>query len=1089
MKTTLEKCSAALPLPIAIGLVLGTLSVMLWQSLVVNEHAQLQREISGQTEVLKTKLEKIVEQRILAIDRMAKRWETRRRIPRKEWQVDAHNFIAHQPGYQAIEWVDRSFHARWIVPSKGNQAAQDLDLAFEERRRIALEAARDRREITVTRTIDLVQGGKGFLVYVPLYPDDQFDGFILGVFRVQELVDQILPQSITDGYSLVFYDGKEEIYRRANSSSASDLAWVRVTDVNLRDAKWQLRLSPTPEMLAVAQSRLPGIALCVGLLIAVLLALSVYLGQTAWVRSHNLGYAVGRLQAEVSERERAEASIAQQALKAKLIHRVTAIASDLASFEVALQRCIDIICKTVGWPVGHVYIPATDEPRRLVPTDIWHLADTRRYASFWEVTRNTTFLPGIGLPGRIWTSEEPAWIVDVTTDDNFPRAKMCSDIDIRGAFGFPVKVNGDIVAVLEFFTHDKMEPDDDLLKTARTVGEQLGRVIERKRAQERIGQRERELSDFFDNAAIGLHWVVPGGVILRANQCELDMLGYAHEEYVGHHIAEFHVDQHVIQDILERLASGETLENYPARMRCKDGSAKHVLINSNVYQEDGKFTHTRCFTRDDSDRQRAEQLREEQLATAEFGLAIGEALRRSDCIDEMLRGCCEAMVKHLDAAFGRIWTLGEGQQVLELKASAGLYTHLDGPHARVRVGKFKIGLIAQEAKAHLTNEVQLDARISDKEWAQREAMIAFAGHPLIVDGQVVGVMAMFSRRTLGDASINALAVAADSIAVAIRRNLAEQKVLDRDARMRAILDSAVDAIVTIDMRGRVDSFNSAAERMFGYQVQEVLGKNVNMLMPSPYKSEHDSYLANYLKTGQKKIIGIGREVTGLRKDGSTFPMELTISEVRQSDLRLFTGIMRDISERKEAEQELAEANCLLQRQASTDALTDLANRGRFYEVIEKEWKRHQRSKTSLSVALLDVDCFKNYNDSLGHLAGDDCLKAIGRTIKSSLHRPGDFAARYGGEEFAVLLPSTDNVGAASLCESICQAIRELAIPHPNSLAADIVTVSTGYMTVIPSGDITVRDFLQEADIALYDAKEVGRDCVVSRIDYASLLVL
>jgi PleD family two-component response regulator len=89
----------------------------------------------------------------------------------------------------------------------------------------------------------------------------------------------------------------------------------------------------------------------------------------------------------------------------------------------------------------------------------------------------------------------------------------------------------------------------------------------------------------------------------------------------------------------------------------------------------------------------------------------------------------------------------------------------------------------------------------------------------------------------------------------------------------------------------------------------------------------------------------------------------------------------------------------------------------------------------------------------------------------------------------VLLPSTDNVGAASLCESICQAIRELAIPHPNSLAADIVTVSTGYMTVIPSGDITVRDFLQEADIALYDAKEVGRDCVVSRIDYASLLVL
>ena len=1084
----LEKCSAATLLPVAIGVVLCTLSVMLWRSLVVNERAQLQREIAGQTEVLKTKLGKIIEQRILAMDRMARRWETRRGIPQKDWQVDAHNFIAHQPGYQAIEWVDRTFHVRWIVPTKGNEAAQDLDLGFEKRRRIALEAARDRREITVTRTIDLVQGGKGFLVYSPLYLDDQFDGFILGVFRVQELVDQILPQNITDDLSLILYDGEEEIYRRASSSHASDVAWVQEAEVNLRDAKWRLRLSPTPEMLAVAQSRLPGTALGVGLLITVLLTLSVFLGQTAWLRSHNLGFAVGRLQAEVSERERAEAAIARQALEAKLIHRVTAIAAELGSFEVALQRCVDTICKNVGWPVGHVYIPAIDEPRRLVPTDIWHLADTRRYAAFWEVTQNTTFLPGIGLPGRIWTSEEPAWIVDVTKDDNFPRATMCGDIDIRGAFGFPVTVSGDIVAILEFFTHDKMEPDDDLLKTARTVGEQLGRVIERKRAQERIAQREKELSDFFDNAAIGLHWVAPDGVILRANQCELDMLGYARQEYVGHHIAEFHVDQNVIQDILERLASGETLANYPARLRCKNGSAKHVLINSNVYQENGKFTHTRCFTRDDTDRQRAEQLREEQLATANFGLAIGEALRRSDRINETMQGCCEAMVQHLDAAFGRIWTVDKGQEVLKLEASAGLYTHLDGPHSRIPVGKFKIGLIAQEAKAHLTNDVQRDARVSDKEWARREGMIAFAGHPLIVDGQVVGVMAMFSRQTLGDATINALAVAADSIAVAIRRNKAERRLLDSDARMRAILDSAVDAIVTIDMRGRVDSFNAAAERMFGYQVQEVLGKNVNMLMPSPYKSEHDSYLANYLRTGKKKIIGIGREVTGLRKDGSTFPLELTISEVKQSDLRLFTGIMRDISERKEAEQELAEANCLLQRQASTDALTDLANRGRFYEVIEKEWNRHQRSGTPLSVALLDVDCFKNYNDSLGHLAGDDCLKAIGSAIKSSLHRPGDFAARYGGEEFAVLLSSTDNAGAASVCEAICQTIRDLAIPHPNSVAKDIVTVSAGYMTVIPTRDITVRDFLQEADLALYHAKEVGRNCVVSRNDHASLLV-
>ena len=739
MNTTLENHSAAPLRPVAIGLVLGTLSVMLWQSLVANERAQLQREIAGQTEVLKTKLGQIVEQRILAMDRMAKRWETRRGIPQKDWQADAHNFIHHQPGYQAIEWVDRTFHVRWIVPSKGNEAAQELNLAFEERRRIALEAARDRREITVTRTIDLVQGGKGFLVYAPLYPDDQFDGFILGVFRVSELVDQILPQKVTEGYSLTLYDGEEKIYHRTSSSNASDVAWAQEAEVNLRDAKWRFRLLPTPEMLAAAQSRLPVIALSVGLLFASLLTYSIFLEQTAKLRSQHLGNANERLQLEVSERKRAEAAIAQQALEAKLIHSVTAIAAELGSFEVALQQCVDIICKNVGWPVGHVYIPATKKPRLLVPTDIWHLGDTRRYAAFREVTRNTTFLLGIGLPGRIWKSEEPEWIVDVTKDDNFPRAKMCAEIRVRGAFGFPVKVAGDIVAILEFFTNERMEPDDALLKTARTVGEQLGRVIERKRAQERIAQREKELSDFFDNATVGLHWVAPDGVILRANQCELDMLGYAREEYVGHHIAEFHVDQDLIQDILDRLSSGETLDNYPARLRSKDGSTKHVLINSNVYQENGVFTHTRCFTRDDTDRHRAEQLREEQLATAEFGLAIGEALRRSDCIDEMLRGCCEAMVQQMDAAFGRIWTLGEGQQVLELKASAGPL------HAPRRPACARPGRKIQDWPHRSGGEGSLDQRrfsmtlaSATKNGLGREAMTAFAGHPLIVDGQVVG---------------------------------------------------------------------------------------------------------------------------------------------------------------------------------------------------------------------------------------------------------------------------------------------------------------------------------------------------------------
>jgi two-component system sensor kinase FixL len=136
-----------------------------------------------------------------------------------------------------------------------------------------------------------------------------------------------------------------------------------------------------------------------------------------------------------------------------------------------------------------------------------------------------------------------------------------------------------------------------------------------------------------------------------------------------------------------------------------------------------------------------------------------------------------------------------------------------------------------------------------------------------------------------------------------RRKRAEEALRESEARMRAIFDTAVDGIVTIDERGTIESFNPAAERMFGYTEAEVVEKNVSMLMPSPYHEAHDGYLAHYLQTGEKKIIGIGREVVGLRKDGTTFPMDLAVGETRQGERRMFTGTVRDISERKQAEEQ------------------------------------------------------------------------------------------------------------------------------------------------------------------------------------------
>ncbi len=142
----------------------------------------------------------------------------------------------------------------------------------------------------------------------------------------------------------------------------------------------------------------------------------------------------------------------------------------------------------------------------------------------------------------------------------------------------------------------------------------------------------------------------------------------------------------------------------------------------------------------------------------------------------------------------------------------------------------------------------------------------------------------------------------DDLVVAHKQ--AETGLRDSEARQYAILQTAVDGIITIDEWGIVESFNPAAERLFGYPAAEVIGQNISLLMPSPYREEHDGYLARYLQTGEQKIIGIGREVRGQRRDGTTFPIALAVSEVHLDGRRLFTGIVHDLTARVQAEEAL-----------------------------------------------------------------------------------------------------------------------------------------------------------------------------------------
>jgi len=175
--------------------------------------------------------------------------------------------------------------------------------------------------------------------------------------------------------------------------------------------------------------------------------------------------------------------------------------------------------------------------------------------------------------------------------------------------------------------------------------------------------------------------------------------------------------------------------------------------------------------------------------------------------------------------------------------------------------------------------------------------------------------------------------------------------------------------------------------------------------------------------------------------------------------------------------QLAEANRALQQLSIIDALTGIANRRRFDEVLETEWRRAMRSAASISLILIDVDFFKSYNDSYGHQAGDECLRVVAQTLNQVINRAGDLAARYGGEEFAVILQGNSEHGAIKVAEILRERIEALKIPHGKSDASDFVTVSLGTATIFPEYNLSSATLVEEADKALYLAKEKGRNRV------------
>lgn len=356
---------------------------------------------------------------------------------------------------------------------------------------------------------------------------------------------------------------------------------------------------------------------------------------------------------------------------------------------------------------------------------------------------------------------------------------------------------------------------------------------------------------------------------------------------------------------------------------------------------------------------------------------------------------------------------------------------------------------------------------------------SYLGAPIVVGGECYGTLNFSSPEPRDKAfDVNELLLI-QLCAEWIGHELSRQ---ENEVRIKAIVETVADGIITINDCGLIESANLAAEKIFGYYASELIGQNITILMPEPYYQNHDQYIANYLSNGKRKLNSAYREVQGRRRDGTVFPLELAISEMRIGDQRMFSGVLRDISKRKEAEEalqktqaDLIAANARLQTLSLEDGLTGIANRRNFDLTFSKAFREARRNKHTISLIICDIDYFKNFNDTYGHDAGDDCLKQIAQCINQIPNRPHDLVARYGGEEIAIILPATDIKGAKVVAETIREAVWDLSIPHSSSPTENRVTLSLGVASAIPNKACTTDELIRHADEALYRAKHEGRN--------------
>jgi len=457
--------------------------------------------------------------------------------------------------------------------------------------------------------------------------------------------------------------------------------------------------------------------------------------------------------------------------------------------------------------------------------------------------------------------------------------------------------------------------------------------------------------------------------------------------------------------------------------------------------------------------------------------AITQVLAGAEAADEAMRRILETICRVLNWDVGLLWLVDREARCLrcsDVVVRSGLsLSDFEGASRShtFNVGDWLPGRVWKDRVPMWIPDLSRDQEYPRLRIGTSEGLRAAFALPITVGHDVLGVVEFFSRSVrIVDADLLQMfeSVGAE-LGQFLARKRVEREILDSEVRKAAMLEAAFDCIITADRRGRVVEFNPAAERILGYSRAEAVGRDMaDLIIPKASRDTFRSELANYLATGQSRVVGRRIEIVATRADGGEFPAELSMATAGFTGL--FTGFLRDITSQKRMVKQLA-------FRASHDPLTKTLNRAAFLERLEEAARR---GSGLLAVLFVDLDHFKSVNDNLGHLAGDRLLAVAAERMRRSV-RPGDAVARLGGDEFAILLEAMNGEEEArAVADRVMSALGSPFLVDGRDV---MLTVSIG-IAVGSAGAAQPEELLGSADAAMYQAKAGGRARIVWTVQNA-----